>query len=39
MKSRYAIEEAGWHPETQYANIEVTGGGGIAALTGGAAIS
>jgi hypothetical protein len=23
MKSRYAIEEAGWHPETQYANIEV----------------
>jgi len=23
MKSRYAITEAGWHPETQYINIEI----------------
>jgi len=25
MKSRYAITEAGWHPETQYLTLEVTG--------------
>ena len=24
MKSRYAITEAGWHPETQYVNINVS---------------
>ncbi len=24
MKSRYAITEAGWHPETQYITLEVT---------------
>jgi len=35
MKSRYAITEAGWHPETQYANIDVTGD--LAVLTGGVA--
>lgn len=23
MKSRYAITEAGWHPETQYVNMEI----------------
>jgi hypothetical protein len=32
MKSRYAITEAGWHPETQYVNMDVTGNIGI--LTG-----
>ena len=37
MKSRYAIEEAGWHPETQYVNMEVTGD--LAVLTGGVAPS
>lgn len=37
MKSRYAIEEAGWHPETQYVNMEVTGD--MAVLTGGVAPS
>jgi hypothetical protein len=25
MKSRYAITEAGWHPETQYLTLSVTG--------------
>ena len=33
MKSRYAIEEAGWHPETQYANITIANGN-IGMLTG-----
>ena len=33
MKSRYAIEEAGWHPETQYANITIANGD-IGMLTG-----
>lgn len=37
MKSRYAIEEAGWHPETQYVNMEVNGD--MAVLTGGVAPS
>jgi len=37
MKSRYAITEAGWHPETQYINMDVTGDLGV--LTGGVAIS
>jgi hypothetical protein len=37
MKSRYAITEAGWHPETQYANIDVIGD--LAVLTGGVAPS
>jgi hypothetical protein len=31
MKSRYAIAEAGWHPETQYITMGVTG---LGALTG-----
>jgi hypothetical protein len=31
MKSRYAITEAGWHPETQYITMEVTG---LGVLTG-----
>jgi Major capsid protein Gp23 len=31
MKSRYAITEAGWHPETQYITMNVTG---LAVLTG-----
>jgi hypothetical protein len=35
MKSRYAITEAGWHPETQYVNMTVQGD--LATLTGGAA--
>lgn len=35
MKSRYAITEAGWHPETQYINMEVDGD--LAVLTGGIA--
>ncbi len=37
MKSRYAITEAGWHPETQYINMEVSGD--MAVLTGGVAPS
>jgi len=37
MKSRYAITEAGWHPETQYVNMDVLGD--LAVLTGGAAPS
>ena len=37
MKSRYAITEAGWHPETQYVNMDVTGD--LAVLTGGVAPS
>jgi len=35
MKSRYAITEAGWHPETQYVNMNVQGD--MATLTGGVA--
>jgi hypothetical protein len=35
MKSRYAITEAGWHPETQYVNMDVQGD--LAVLTGGVA--
>ena len=35
MKSRYAITEAGWHPETQYVNMDIQGD--IAVLTGGVA--
>ena len=35
MKSRYAITEAGWHPETQYINMDVVGD--LAVLTGGVA--
>jgi len=31
IKSRYAITEAGWHPETQYLTINVTG---LGVLTG-----
>lgn len=31
MKSRYAITEAGWHPETQYITLNVTG---LGVLTG-----
>ena len=31
MKSRYAITEAGWHPETQYITLAVTG---LGVLTG-----
>jgi hypothetical protein len=31
MKSRYAITEAGWHPETQYITLEVSG---LGVLTG-----
>ena len=37
MKSRYAITEAGWHPETQYVNMDVSGD--LAVLTGGVAPS
>lgn len=37
MKSRYAITEAGWHPETQYVNMDVLGD--LAVLTGGSAPS
>lgn len=37
MKSRYAITEAGWHPETQYVSMEVSGDLGV--LTGGVAPS
>jgi hypothetical protein len=35
MKSRYAITEAGWHPETQYVSMDIQGD--IAVLTGGVA--
>jgi hypothetical protein len=35
MKSRYAITEAGWHPETQYISMDIQGD--IAVLTGGVA--
>ena len=38
MKSRYAITEAGWHPETQYINIDVTAGA-ISVLTGSSSIT
>ncbi len=37
MKSRYAITEAGWHPETQYVNMDVLGD--LSVLTGGSAPS
>ena len=37
MKSRYAITEAGWHPETQYVSMDVNGD--LAVLTGGVAPS
>jgi hypothetical protein len=37
MKSRYAITEAGWHPETQYVAMDIQGD--IAVLTGGVAPS
>jgi hypothetical protein len=33
MKSRYAITEAGWHPETQYLNMEIDAAA-IGTLTG-----
>ena len=36
MKSRYAITEAGWHPETQYITMNVTG---LGVLTGSVAPS
>jgi hypothetical protein len=32
MKSRYAITEAGWHPETQYLSMDIVGNIGV--LTG-----
>jgi hypothetical protein len=32
MKSRYAITEAGWHPETQYLSMDIQGNIGV--LTG-----
>ena len=32
MKSRYAITEAGWHPETQYLTMDIVGNVGV--LTG-----
>jgi hypothetical protein len=35
MKSRYAITEAGWHPETQYVSMNIEGNIGV--LTGGVA--
>ena len=35
MKSRYAITEAGWHPETQYVSMNILGEVGV--LTGGVA--
>lgn len=35
MKSRYAITEAGWHPETQYLSMDIQGD--VAVLTGGLA--
>jgi len=37
MKSRYAITEAGWHPETQYCMMNIVGGTDV--LTGSAAIA
>lgn len=37
MKSRYAVTEAGWHPETQYISMDIEGD--IAVLTGGVAPS
>ena len=37
MKSRYAITEAGWHPETQYISINVTGAA-LGVLTGSTAL-
>jgi hypothetical protein len=37
MKSRYAITEAGWHPETQYVSMNVSGD--LSVLTGGVAPS
>lgn len=36
LKSRYAITEAGWHPETQYVTLTVTG---LGVLTGSVAPS
>lgn len=33
MKSRYAITEAGWHPETQYVTMTLSDGA-IGILTG-----
>jgi hypothetical protein len=33
MKSRYAITEAGWHPETQYVSLTVDGAA-LGVLTG-----
>jgi hypothetical protein len=33
MKSRYAITEAGWHPETQYVNMNISGAA-LGVLTG-----
>ena len=33
MKSRYAITEAGWHPETQYVNMTISGAA-LGVLTG-----
>lgn len=38
MKSRYAITEAGWHPETQYISINVNANA-LGVLTGSAAIA
>ena len=38
MKSRYAITEAGWHPETQYIMMDIAAGD-LATLTGSAAIA
>ena len=38
MKSRYAITEAGWHPETQYCMMTVPAAG-LGQLTGSAAIA
>ena len=37
MKSRYAITEAGWHPETQYISLDILGNIGV--LTGSVAPS
>jgi hypothetical protein len=39
MKSRYAITEAGWHPETQYINLEIAGNTDLGVLTGSVAIN
>lgn len=38
MKSRYAITEAGWHPETQYLNMEIDANA-IGVLTGSTAFT